>query len=400
MKAYPFLINQDASGQRFQRIDIQKPLYNEKWLQDLLRRNPEVLPVGEIEPVFYPLIPIGQEVGTETGAIDNLFISHRGYLIPVETKLWRNPEAKREVVAQAIDYGSSLSKWSYNQLNKVVREYTKEYENMELDLIEWVERCYGPVEGGRDFFEDTVAKNLRLGRFLILIVGDRIRQSLIEMLKYVNKYPHLATDVVLVELNCYQWEPQKNSWPLLVVPSIVARTEIVERSVIQITLDKTGAHQIDVKQERAEEKDKRKRVTLTEEAFWELLKKRSPDNYKKVHDIINKYREKDGIRIDPGEGSIVVRLNIPDSGEQVSIFFVTKNAELKVWPRTIVRQLSEAGFDPGLGESYAGQIRNLMKISENRTEYGRSIREVNIDKFISAVDAFIRGVQLAKPING
>lgn len=71
MKAYPFLINQDASGQRFQPIDIQKPMYNEKWLQDLLRRNPEILPVAEIEPVFYPLIPIGQEVGTETGAIDN-----------------------------------------------------------------------------------------------------------------------------------------------------------------------------------------------------------------------------------------------------------------------------------------------------------------------------------------
>lgn len=399
MKAYPFLINQDASGQRFQPIDIQKPMYNEKWLQDLLRRNPEILPVVEIEPVFYPLIPIGQEVGTETGAIDNLFISYRGYLVLVETKLWRNPEAKREVVAQAIDYGSSISKWTYNQLNEVVRDYTKEYENTELNLIDWVERCCGLFEGGRDFFEDTVAKNLRLGRFLILIVGDRIRQSLIEMLNYVNKYPHLATDVILVELHCYQWEPRKNSWPLLVVPSIVARTEIVERSVIQITLNQTGAHQIDVKQEKAEEKEKRKRFPLTEEAFWELLKKRSPDNYENVRQIIDEYRERDGISIDPAEGSMIVRLSIPDSGEQVSVFFVTKNAELRVWPRTVVRQLKEAGFDPSLGESYAAQMRNIMKMPEKKTEFGRPMREVNIDKFKSAVDTFIRNIQLAQPIN-
>ena len=174
-------------------------------------------------------------------------------------------------------------------------------------MIEWVEKACWPVEGGRDFFEDTVAKNIRLGRFLILIVGDKIRQSLIDMLNYVSKYPHLATGVILVELSCYQWETQKSSWPLLVVPSVVARTEIVERSVIQITLDGKGAHQIDVKQEKAEEKGKRKRVTLTEEAFWGLLKNRSPKNYDMVRQIISEYRDRDGIQIEPAEGSMIIR---------------------------------------------------------------------------------------------
>lgn len=179
----------------------------------------------------------------------------------------------------------------------------------------------------------------------------------------------------------------------------MARTEIVERSVIQITLNQTGAHQIDVKQEKAEEKEKRKRFPLTEEAFWELLKKRSPDNYENVRQIIDEYRERDGISIDPAEGSMIVRLSIPDSGEQVSVFFVTKNAELRVWPRTVVRQLKEAGFDPSLGESYAAQMRNIMKMPEKKTEFGRPMREVNIDKFKSAVDTFIRNIQLAQPIN-
>ena len=45
-----------------------------------------------------------------------------------------------------------------------------------------------------------MAKNLRLGRFLTMIVGDRIRQSLVGMLNHVSRYPHLATNVALVEM--------------------------------------------------------------------------------------------------------------------------------------------------------------------------------------------------------
>jgi hypothetical protein len=125
----------------------------------------------------------------------------------------------------------------------------------------------------------TVAKNLRLGRFLTVIVGDRIRRSLVDMLTHVNRYPHLATDVALVELECYRWKREED-WPLVVVPSVVARTEIVERSVIQVTVKQDRDHQVDVLQERTEEQDRgRKRVSLTEEAYWELLLEQAPDDY-------------------------------------------------------------------------------------------------------------------------
>lgn len=401
MKAHPFLINQNASGQRLQPVDIQGPDYDEKWLQDMLRQQPEILPVAEIEPIFYPIVPIGREVTTETGSIDNLFISHRGYLVLVETKLWKNPEAKREVIAQAIDYGSSLSKWSYSQLNEVAKDYTKKYENMKLDLVGWVENRWGPVEGGRDFFEETVAKNLRLGRFLTLIVGDKVRQSVIEMLSYVvNRYPHLATSVALVELQCYRWAEGKEVWPLLVVPTIVAQTEIVERSIVEITLKKEGKYEIDVKQEKARPTGKgRKRITLTEEAFWELLKEQSPNNYENIRQLIDGYRERDGINIEVGEGGIIVRLSIQDSGQQVTLFFVTKSAELWVWPQTVDRQLTKAGFDRLLGKDYSMEMRSILKMPEKRVELGRSIQEVDIDKFKSAVDTFIEKIRLAKPIN-
>ncbi len=227
MKAPPFLIQQDAAGERLHAIGEDERLHDEHWLQEVLRIHPDILPTAEIEPIFHPLVPIGREVTVATGSIDNLFISHRGYLVLVETKLWRAPQAKREVVAQAIDYGSSISKWTYTDLDGIVRKYTERYDGQTYGLIDWVLNQLGPVEGGQEEFEETVAKNLRLGRFLTLIVGDRIRPSLIEMVDYVNtKYPHLATEVALVELSCHRWKPTSD-WPLLIVPRIIARTEIV-----------------------------------------------------------------------------------------------------------------------------------------------------------------------------
>ena len=392
MKTYPYLVKKDATGQRLQPSKSTERIFNEVWLQELLREHPEILPVAEIEPIFHPLIPIGREVTTKTGAIDNLFISHRGYLVLVETKLWRNPEAKREVVAQAIDYGSSLSKWNYNKLDNAVRAYTRKFENSEQGLVEWVEYKCGPVENGHAFFEDIVAKNLRLGRFLTLIVGDRIRTSVVEMLSYINKYPHLATDVALVELNCYQWEPTKN-WPLLVVPSIVARTEIVERSVIQVTIESGEAHQVEVRQEKASTKgEPGKKVTLTEEAFWELLMAQAPDEYKAARDLVERYRENESIQIDPTESSLVVRLNIQDTGRQASLFFIDSHARLRTWPTTIGNQLRNAGINRNLIDLYESEMRRILRAGKKRKEFACVISEVNLVDFKSAVDVFIKKI--------
>ncbi|MGH7844936.1 MAG: hypothetical protein ACREQW_07185 [Candidatus Binatia bacterium] len=210
--ARPVLVQKDGAGRKLVPVDLRKKGYTEAWLQQFLRNQPEILPVAEIEPVFHPLVSIGCEVPIETGSIDNLFISQRGYLTIVETKLWRNPEAKREVVAQLLDYSSVLSKWNYDKINRLVLAYTNKNEGGKKSLFEWVESQLGPLQGGREFFEETVTKNLRLGRFLGLIVGGKIQTSVVEMLSYVNRFPALAIDVALVELQPY-WIEKQGAWP-------------------------------------------------------------------------------------------------------------------------------------------------------------------------------------------
>ena len=93
--------------------------YDEDWLQNLLFETPEILPFGEFAPTFAPT-PLCRELPTAAGPIDLVYISEQGRLSIVECKLWRNPEARREVVTQILDYAKEISTWSYEELNAAV----------------------------------------------------------------------------------------------------------------------------------------------------------------------------------------------------------------------------------------------------------------------------------------
>jgi hypothetical protein len=72
--------------------------FDERFIQELLVTYPELLPVAQFRPDIGDLVCIGREVPTrDSGTIDNLYLSTAGYVVVVETKLWRNPQSRREV---------------------------------------------------------------------------------------------------------------------------------------------------------------------------------------------------------------------------------------------------------------------------------------------------------------
>ena len=108
------------------RIGLADRRIGEDWLQKLVFSHPETLPVSYIDPAFAPLIPIGREVPTEAGPMDALYLSPDGALVILEAKLWRNPQARREVVGQIIDYATAVAKWSFDDLDSVAMTFTAE----------------------------------------------------------------------------------------------------------------------------------------------------------------------------------------------------------------------------------------------------------------------------------
>lgn len=116
---------QNATAKNLVRHPLEGRDFTEEWIQKLIYNHPSILPKNDIESSFGPLISIGREIPTAVGFLDNLYVSHDGYLTIVETKLWRNPQARREVVGQIIDYAKELSKWTFTDLDNAVVSFSR-----------------------------------------------------------------------------------------------------------------------------------------------------------------------------------------------------------------------------------------------------------------------------------
>lgn len=197
---------------------------SEAEIQRLVELHPECLPIREIDPIFNGAISICTELNTQAGAIDNFLITPSGLPLLVECKLWRNPESRREVVGQIIDYAKELSRWTISDLQ---REVSKRIEN-EDSLISRVRRHFPQVD--EIAFNDAVTLNLRLGRFLLLIVGDGIREGVEAITEYVQRHSGLHFTLGLIELPMFICPDGAR----LVAPRVVARTSLITRTVVAV----------------------------------------------------------------------------------------------------------------------------------------------------------------------
>jgi hypothetical protein len=65
-------------------------------------------------------VPICRQLNVTGLSIDALFATPDGRLALLEVKLWRNPEARREVIGQVLDYAERLTRWNYETLDAAV----------------------------------------------------------------------------------------------------------------------------------------------------------------------------------------------------------------------------------------------------------------------------------------
>ena len=254
------------------RVSLDGGSFNESWIQKLIYDQPSILPINEIEKIFSPLISLGREISTSAGYIDNLFISPEGYITIVETKLWRNPEARREVIGQIIDYATELSKWSFTDLEAAIKLANHNADS----LLAIVQKAEELDETKQQDFIDTVSRNLKLGRFLLLIVGDGIRDNIESMVDYINKSPQLHFTLALIELQVFRFNHDNNSF--IVIPQLVTRTKEIVRSTIRIEGVNLSDVKINVEADFKVETDISKvnslqRPTITAEDFFEQLEK-------------------------------------------------------------------------------------------------------------------------------
>ena len=130
--ATPILVGSNKSSTVLKRVPVsgKDSNYDEAFIQDIAFNHPSCLPITEIDRAYEGLIPVCIELNTPAGPLDILYVTPKGRLVVVEAKLWRNPEARRKVVGQILDYAKELSRWDYEDLQREVSRATKRKGNV------------------------------------------------------------------------------------------------------------------------------------------------------------------------------------------------------------------------------------------------------------------------------
>lgn len=204
----------------YRRVTAKELGLQESWFRDAIFAEPELVvgpcrSSGRID-ADEKWIPWRIEVNFGSGPIDVLLVSSHGRIGIVETKLSYNPQKRREVVAQVLDYALSLQECDFD------------------DLPELPASPYAPLP-------EDLADCLRSGRFLLVIAGDALDPRALRLSQSMLAR-HLTSewDLAMIDLNVYQ----QNSSPedLVVVPELLGTVHTDLRQVVRVVVQGESAN--------------------------------------------------------------------------------------------------------------------------------------------------------------
>jgi hypothetical protein len=335
----PYLV----TGSGSQPLALVHDVFDETWLQEFIFAHSEALPIAEIEPAFGPMIPVCRELRTEAGPIDILFVNREGLLTLVECKLWNNPEARRAVIGQILDYAKDLSSWSYSELETAIKNSRKGNSDSLYDTVVNNSDVVDESE-----FIDNVERNLRRGRFLLLVVGSGIREGVEHITEFLQRHASLNFGMGLVELAIFGL-PEQVGGGHLVLPRVVAQTIEVERAVIRIE------HGRIVAELPAEAGTKPgTRTKISEQAFYEKLAEVDPRTSQDLRDFLDRAK-KLNLFVATGQNSLMLKFMSDDIELNFGIF--RTNGEF--WNKRIAHLTDRVGH-PEIGETYLTRLASLI----------------------------------------
>lgn len=339
---------------RFQKGDDDGLSFNERWLQKLISRYPNVLPIERIEPALTPAIPICMELPLASGFADNLYATPDGDLIVGETKLFRNPESRREVVGQLIDYAKDLSALSYEQLEDVIDRAEAPDGNgghPSVRLCDAVTKIVGHEEINEEQFINSVSRNLKRGRFLLLVIGDGIQDGTERIASFLQQHAGMHFILGLVELAIFELPTEMGGY--LVQPRILARTKNIDRGIV--TIEDERIRVAPPPDQRIDQTNVPKRTTISEEKFYEELAAYYPAVVPKLKAFTTKL-EAMGIAIEFGKGSMILRWR-PDETHAWNLGSITTSG--KVWTDLLNGQADAVGL-LNLSHAYLKRLASFV----------------------------------------
>lgn len=246
----------------------------ELFLQDLVFRSPCSIPMEEIEKGLTPMISICTELPVGGTYLDNLWMTPDGGIILGECKLVRNPQSRREVLVQALDYASTMATWSFEDLERAAATRTGGAKLWDL-----VKQPGNDDPDSEAEFADAVQRRLRDGQFMILLILDGVQDGLETLHAYLQQHAGLHVNVAIVELSL--WTGIGDD--LLVVPRVPLKTQLVERGIV---VSGVGNAIRIVEPKGAGEQALPRPYTASEAEFYDRLEQKAPGVKERLKDFL------------------------------------------------------------------------------------------------------------------
>jgi hypothetical protein len=207
------------------------PYQLEGHLQDLVAKNPDLLPGDQIDPERprrWRLIKrearVGEALGESRWSLDHLFVDQDAIPTLVEAKRAGNPEIRREVVGQLLEYAANGTlHWDVGRLRSWFEDSFASSEDAVASIRELLklESLDAAAETYNDFWE-RLGANLQDRRIRLIFVADRIPPALRTLVEFINEQME-RVEVLAVEIVQYSDGRQRMLMPRLIGQTAKAR---------------------------------------------------------------------------------------------------------------------------------------------------------------------------------
>jgi hypothetical protein len=317
-------------------------------------------------------LPVGLG-GNQIGYLDNLFVTQNGGLVLVEVKLWRNPEARRAAVAQAMEYAAAIFQMGYSELEAAVHKARRTNNGSpSASMFELVAKQH--PETDQIEFHDAVSRNLTRGRAVIAVLGDGIREEMLPLANLVQGHAGHRFTFALVELAIYEVAPRAR----VVIPSVLAQTVLIERGVVRIEGDSKQGLRVEITAAPVypSNDSNSKRMSIGEDEFFELLGKKDTA----MPDCLRAFLTKaDAVGVYAAfQGGLNLKHAAPEGQQPLNMGTITKDGFVDAGPSTwFGRGVTGRSYNEALAAAIGGQIRASNYQTQEagiRTAAGRMAR--------------------------
>jgi hypothetical protein len=180
----------------------------ERGFQELLAEYPDLLPGDQIDkdlPRKWVLVAREQLVRVQGDPlsplwrVDHVFVDQEGIPTLVEVKRGKNPELRREVIGQMLDYAANAnSYWSADVLETSFQSRCIDEGKEPTEVLRGV---FGD-DCDYDAFWATVNRNLKDRRIRLLFVSESVPMELQRVVEFLNEEMK-SVEVLAIEIKRY-----------------------------------------------------------------------------------------------------------------------------------------------------------------------------------------------------